>query len=257
MVYLILFMSALFVGIGFIITPSNAGTLLNGYNNLSEEERKYFNLQGFIAFNRRFHVIFGLSFLVIELILLALAMGDLAGMMLGIYPILAYLYYLRQNKKFYISDDSEISARVTKRWNTTLKVSAWILGLTLVFVLGLTWYGFKEDKLRIQEESNFQGIYITGMYSEKIAFSDLAKIELLDTLPRTTFKENGYALDQIKKGYFRAKGVGRVKLIIHDKTPPFLYLEKKNGKRIYYKARVGDTQALYDEVKSAWEAQQQ
>lgn len=256
MVFLILFLSALFVALGYIITPSNASTLLNGYNNLSEDERKYFDLNGFITYNRRFHLFLGLSLLVIELMLIYLDYGDVAGLMLGIYPILAYSYFLIQNKKFYLRDGSEMAENVTKRSLKTLKISAWIMGITLLFVLSLSWYGYKEDTLTLRNSSNFQGIYINGMYSEKIRFEDLASVKLVDTLPRTTLKENGFALANIKKGYFRAKGEGRVKLIIHDKTPPFLYLEKKNGKRIYYKAREKNSQALYQEILSAWDAQQ-
>lgn len=256
MVYLILFLSALFVGIGYIITPSNASTLLNGYNTMSEEERKYFDLNAFIAFNRRFHLFFGLSFLAIELTLIYFGYGDAAGLILGIYPILAYTYFIVQNKKFYLRDGSEMAENITKRSNKTLKIAAWIMGFTLALVLGLSWQGYKEDSLLIENDLYFKGIRIEGMYSEKIRFEDLAMVKLVDTLPRTTLKENGYALDNIKKGYFRAKGEGRVKLIIHDKTPPFLYLEKKNGKRIYYKAREKNSQALYQEILSAWDAQQ-
>ena len=62
MIYVILGLSLLFIGLGFLVTKENAKYLLAGYNTMSAEERKKVNLEKYIPFFRKFHIYLGISF---------------------------------------------------------------------------------------------------------------------------------------------------------------------------------------------------
>ena len=70
MIYVILLLSLVFIGLGFLITNNNASYLLSGYNRLSAEEQQKIDIKPFIQFFRNFHIFLGGSFLVLGLILL-------------------------------------------------------------------------------------------------------------------------------------------------------------------------------------------
>ena len=100
MIYVLIGMSLLFVAIGLIVTESNAKYLLTGYNTMSQQEREQVDIKSYIPTFRKFHLSLGISFLVIGLIV-HYAIGEHAGgIFLGVYPILAYLYFIWKSNKF-------------------------------------------------------------------------------------------------------------------------------------------------------------
>lgn len=294
MIFVILFLGFLFLGIGFLLTVHNASSLLAGYNTMSEAERRSFDLEGYVPFFRRFHRWLGLSFLSGALLLHYFGDVDAAGVFVGVYPILAYIYFLWASRRFYraggaaaggsesdASPDSGTTgqdsapagsdsasagsdsapAAISKTAST---IGIWVLVGTLILVVGLMIAGFKEDRLTIQAGSGVDSgpsgrelaLKFSGMYGETIPLSDIQSVTLLDTLPRITFRESGFALGRASKGYFRAAGPAgssgseRVKLILNTKTPPYLLITKTNGRKIYYTARSVSTAGQYAELKA-------
>lgn len=270
MVYVIIFLGLLFGGIGLILTESNARSLLTGYNTMSEEERRGFNIKGYVPFFRRFHLWLGLSFLVGGCGLYYLVDVDAAGIFLGVYPILAYIYFLWASKRF--SDPAATSSVPATRtsFGTGYKAGMWILVGSLIFVLGLMALGYQEDRLTVEPGgreinavgagSNFSqdgghasdraSLRISGMYGETISLSEIQSFALIDTLPKITFRENGFAMGRISKGYFRTADKERVKLILNTKTPPYILITKTNGRKIYYSARNASILEQYQHIKS-------
>lgn len=257
MIYVILFMGLLFLGIGRLLTVGNAGQLLAGYNTMSEEERRGFDLEGYIPFFRRFHWFLGLSFLAGGFGLYYLVDVDVAGIFLGVYPILAYIYFLWASRRFYRTAGEAGSAGSSGAIKSSI-VGIWVLVGSLVFVLGIMALGYQEDRLTVQTlsgnptSSEIQefSIRIGGMYGETIPLSDIQSIALLDTLPKITFRENGFALGRISKGYFRTADKERVKLILNARKPPYILITKTNGRKIYYSARSGSTLEQYQQLES-------
>lgn len=257
MIFVILFLGFLFLGIGFLLTVRNASSLLAGYNTMSEAERRSFDLEGYVPFFRRFHRWLGLSFLSGALLLHYFGDVDAAGVFVGVYPILAYIYFLWASRRFYrpvkvTNDFASGDSAPVATYKTTSTIGIWVLVGSLVLVIGLMIAGFKEDRLTIQAGS----LKFSGMYGETIPLSDIQSVTLLDTLPRITMRENGFALGRASKGYFRAaSGAGssgneRVKLILNTKTPPYLLIIKTNGRKIYYTARSASTAGQYEELKA-------
>jgi len=86
--------------IGFVVTEKNAKYLLAGYNTVSNEDRGKFDLKSFLHEFKKFHIPLGISLLTIGLILTLLISESVAAVFLGVYPVVAYLYFLwKSNKK--------------------------------------------------------------------------------------------------------------------------------------------------------------
>lgn len=142
MVYGLIIMALLFVAIGFIVTENNAKYLLSGYNTMSEEDRKKFDIKAYIPYFRKFHIFLGISFLVFGTILTYFIHENAGGIFMAVYPILAYIYFIWT------------SARYSKGQSANFnKTGVFILVGALVFVVGLLAFGFQEDKLIIHAET--------------------------------------------------------------------------------------------------------
>ncbi len=234
MIYLITGMSLLFAGIGLILNEKNAKYLLSGYNTMSEEERSAFDLTSFLAFFKKFHLFLGISFLVFGL-LLNYGISELAGgIFLGVYPLLAYIYFIRRSSKF--------QADKNTNWG---KAGLYILTGTLLFVLILFGSGFRENKLVvISGEINIQ-----GMYGEKLFQDDIESVTLTNELPEIISRTNGFSLGDINKGYFKTRGGESVKLILNSGEKPYILIVKKSGKKIYYSSKNGNDEEIFKSIK--------
>lgn len=127
MIYVIAGLSLMFFMIAFFITENNATYLLNGYNTMSEEERKTFDLKGFIQFYRNFHVVLAGSFFVLSLAISRLNNETWLGLFMAAYPVLAYMYMIRASNRFGGPERYH-------KWNHAGVV---ILGFILVMVVAL------------------------------------------------------------------------------------------------------------------------
>lgn len=58
MIIVSILLAFIFIGIGFLISEKNAKYLLSGYNTMSEEDKKNFNLTEYLKFFRKFHICF-------------------------------------------------------------------------------------------------------------------------------------------------------------------------------------------------------
>src|SRR5690554_5130250 len=238
MLYFIIGLGLLFIGIGFIITESNAKYLLAGYDTLSKEKQAQFDIKPLLAYFRKFHLFLGISCIVLGLILTYVFNEVVGGAFIVIYPCLAYIYFVITSTKYSEGLNS-------KRKNT---VAIFILVATLLFVVGLLGYGLKEHTISIAPDA----VEIHGTYGEVLLPSEIARIELVPELPKITFKSNGFALGKINKGYFKTEAGERVKLILNADNKPYLLIEKVDGKKIYYAAKSGSNTKLFEIIKNTF-----
>ena len=228
-------MSLLFFVVGFILTESNAKYLLSGYNTMSEEERKKVDISSFVPYFRKFHIFLGISFLIGGLIGNFLISEVAGGIFLGTYPILAYIYFIWNSRKF------------SRGLNTSSnKVGIIVLAATLILVLVLFGYGFKENQLLVNNDS----IEFTGPYGEKIANEDIQSIELVNILPKVSFKRNGFALGSINKGYFKTDDGVIIKLLLNSDSYPIILIGKKSGDKIYYSAKNISNDQIFNDIST-------
>lgn len=236
MMFTIIFLSLLFIGIAFLLTEKNARYLLSGYNTLPEKERNKVDIKSYIPFFRKFHLFLGLSLLVAGLILNQLS-PNAGGVFLALYPIAAYIFFIWKSREFFKG--------INSRWNA---IGALTLVVVLTGVGGLMITGFREDSLLLKQDA----LELEGPYGEILTLSEIERIKLVEELPEITFKANGFAMGNIRKGYFSTRNEGKVKLILNSRKAPFILIRKKSGEAIYYSSdEASENTGLYKEIKEA------
>ena len=91
--------SLLLIVTGLAVTQKSAKYLLAGYNTMSKEDRGKVDLKSYLHRFRRFHIYLGVSLLSIGAILTLFISENAAGIFLGVYPVLAYIYFLWSSSK--------------------------------------------------------------------------------------------------------------------------------------------------------------
>jgi len=234
MIYVIIGLGLLFFGLGFILTENNAKYLLSGYNTMSKEERKKFDLKGFIPFYKNFHIFLSISFIGLGLAFNAINVNA-AGIFLAVYPIVAYIYFIWKSNQFQNGKSKSKN-----------KLAIIVLAGTLVFVLGILGMGFKEDTLTVKNDS----LEISGTYGEKINFTDIESISITENLPKISMRTNGFSLGEIKKGYFKSTE-GKIKLVLNSDKTPYLKITKKEGFPIFFSGKNDSAEAILNKIQTS------
>jgi len=126
------------------------------------------------------------------------------------------------------------------RLNVIAALSVTIIAIAFVIVSALV-----ESKVKAEG----QQIRISGVYGESIKYDDIEKIDLINALPKTRWRSNGYSLGNTRIGYFKNENNETVKFFIHSSRPPYLLISKKSGQKIYINFKdSGKTSILYEEV---------
>lgn len=241
MIYVLISMGIFFVGLGFILTENNAKFILAGYNTMSQEEQAKVNISDYVVFFRKFHLYFGLSFLIFGFVLFFLELRNALGLFISFYPILGYIYFLSKSAKF------------TKNVNSgTNKIGIIIvLVLTLIFVAALFLYGFQESKLILNQDQ----IELTGIYGEKIDFKEVKSVELVEKLPVIVMKTNGFSTGDIRKGYFKTDDGVVVKILQQEAKSALILITKNNDELIYFNTKSDESKTLLDEINTVLKGQ--
>jgi len=234
MIYLIIFLSLLFLLVGLILTESNAKYLLSGYNTLTEEERSKIDITSYIRFFRTFHIYFSLSFLVLGLLIYYVIGESMSSLYIGVYPIIAYAIFIWNSSKFY----AHISSR-------GLKISLGLLLAALAFVLYIFSSGMTENKMIIGDTY----LEISGTYGEKIKMENIERISLVDALPEIFIKKNGFSAGSIKKGTFKTKERETIKLIVNAQSDKYLLILKRNGDKLYFSSKSESVERLLNQLR--------
>ena len=234
MIWTLLLTSTIFIIVGFVITENNAKYLLAGYNTMSEKDKKQVDIKTYIGFFRKFHLFLGVSNRILGLIFTYLIDKTIGGIFLVTYPILAYIYLAVGSLKYY--------KRTNSKQN---KIGVIILLITLVFVGGLLISGIKEDQLIVNTDS----IEFEGNYGEILTSNQITSIKLVNKLPNISLKTNGFAISDIKKGFFKTENGEVIKLILNANNKPFILFIKSDGKKIYYSAKKESSKKILIEIK--------
>ena len=190
MIFIVLGLGALFFSLGYLVTESNASMLLSGYNTMNSEEQKSFPLKEYLADFKRFHQWFGIGFTASGLLLYVLNEQWL-GYHLGVTPLLAYLYFFWQTRKYTLEQ--------SKNSRNQFWIGLAVLLFTLVFVVGMLFWSDRENTVVWTEKS----IEIEGPYGLDIPFDQIHSLELLDELPEINSRLHGYSTGSVVKGKFK------------------------------------------------------
>ena len=190
MIFIVLGLGALFFSLGYLVTESNASMLLSGYNTMNSEDQKSFPLKEYLVDFKRFHQWFGIGFTASGLLLYVLNEQWL-GYHLGVTPLLAYLYFFWQTRKYTLEQ--------SKNSRNQFWIGLAVLLFTLVFVVGMLFWSDRENTVVWTEKS----IEIEGPYGLDIPFDQIHSLELLDELPEINSRLHGYSTGSVVKGKFK------------------------------------------------------
>lgn len=237
MIYVVIGIGLLFIGIAYLITEKNAKYLLSGYNTMPKDQQEKVQLGPYLKFFRKFHVFLGISFIAIAALLHYVISPNGVSLFIGIYPILAYGYFIYGSRGYF---------KEVKSSSNQLKLGAIILVATLAFVSAIFYLGYREDDLVFKNDS----VALEGFYGEEIDFSKIKSVALVERLPAIRKRTNGFSSGTVHKGYFELKDGKRVKLLLNSENKPYLLFITKEGKNIYYASSKKSNEEIYGQLKN-------
>lgn len=102
-IYIVIaFISLLYLCIGYLINKKNSKYLLAGYNTMTDDERKKFDIDNFLKFFKYFFKLQSLLSILIYILFKLLINEKIALISYSIFLILCPLYMIIKSKKFYI-----------------------------------------------------------------------------------------------------------------------------------------------------------
>lgn len=120
-----------------------------------------------------------------------------------------------------------------KKSNTIIIASTVIFTLLIVVFLFLS----SQEPSVLIENNN---VKITGLYGESIPIDNIEEFSLSESIPSIIFRSNGLGLGKIKKGYFKAEGLGTVKLFLQNSKKPYIHLIDKTGNHYFINMKEPD-----------------
>jgi hypothetical protein len=232
----IIVLSVIFFGISFILNKNNAKYLLAGYNSMSEEEKNNFDLEAYLVFFRKFHLVLSISLLIVATVLHFFINSIWSSVFLVLYPICSYTFLIWKSNTYYnkINKNRKI---------ITFGGVAFMATITLIIVFDFS-KTLKDNQLIIHSNS----IEINGEYGMDIDKNNIKSIKLVSSYPKIISKSNGFTLGFVKKGMFKTNKNTEVKLLINSqKTPLILIITKDNGE-IYYSSKNKSNQEIFKEM---------
>lgn len=221
------------IGIGFLV--KFAPDLIAGYNTMPKDKKKNVDIEGLSTFMRNGLIIIGLSIIIGYYLFKWIGFTMIANSMILIVTLVGVTILVINAQRF---DQNK---------NKKTKLTYFILGLVILYVIGLITYGFIPSKTIYGNDT----IRFSGMYGFEISIGEIGNVELTDKLPTIKMRTNGFSFGAIKKGFFNLDKFGKSRLLIHSDIAPYLMLSKNNGDKIIinFKDKI-ETEKTYDKIKT-------
>jgi len=220
------------IGIGFLVksTPD----LIAGYNTMPKDKKKNVNIEGLSTFMRNGLITIGLSIIIGYYIFKWIGFTMIANSMIPIVTLVGVIILVINAQRF---DHNK---------NKKTKLTYFVLGLVILFVIGIITYGFIPSKTIFNNDT----IRFSGMYGFEINITEIKNVELTDKIPTINMRTNGFSFGTIKKGYFNLDKFGKSRLLVQSDIPLFLIISNSNGKKtiINYKD-IKETEQIYEKIK--------
>lgn len=97
----VIFVSILYYAIGYFINKENAKYLLSGYNTMSDEERKKFDIENYLVFFKAFFKKQSVYSLLVFPVFHLMFDDEKAILIWSLYITIAIIYLYIKSKKFY------------------------------------------------------------------------------------------------------------------------------------------------------------
>jgi hypothetical protein len=131
------------------------------------------------------------------------------------------------------------------------KMIVWgTVGLTVLVIVGVSFMLIRSEltspTLTITPEHTIEIDY--PMYSYEFNIADIEQITLVDQVPSGT-KTNGEATDQVARGHFRLKELGKTRLYIFKKNPPYIRIKLENAYIFFNEKDPHLTEQLFEQLQ--------
>lgn len=223
------------IGMGFLV--KSAPGMIAGYNTMPKDKKKNVDIEGLSTFMRNGLITIGLSIIIGYHLFEWIGFTMIANSIILIVTLVGVTILVINARKF---DHNENKYKKTK-------LTYFIHGLVILFVIGLIAYGFIPSKTIYGTDT----IRFSGMYGFEISNSEIDKVELSDTLPTIKIRTNGFSFGTIKKGFFNLDKFGKSRLLIHSDSAPYLILSISNGDKVIinFKDKI-ETEKTYNKIKT-------
>jgi hypothetical protein len=226
MLIVVIITSLLFMLISFSVTADNAKYLLSGYNMMSEEERKLFDLTGYLKFFKLFFRILGAGLFSGFVLLQYTAAAEVASIFFIFSTLLSLAGFVAGSTRF---DRSPVSRK-----------KAWINYAIAVFLLciaigtGVMMYsGTRQTEIVLRETE----LEFTGMYDMSVPYDKIDSISVVDAIPAIKMRSNGFALGRYLKGDFKTTNGETIRLYANTTHKKYLRI-KTRDKVIFWSGEI-------------------
>lgn len=112
-------------------------------------------------------------------------------------------------------------------------------------IVAMFFHSLQDNKIEISNNI----IKIKGDYGMEIKTNEIKTIQLVDKLPEISIRTNGFALQTIKKGYFKTANGEKIKLLINTDKQPIIYITTTDNQKIYYSSKNESNLIILNELK--------
>ncbi len=220
------------IGLGYFVRkwPDT----ISGYSTMSPRRKKYVDIKGLSRMLQRSFFVAGLATIGGYFIFRFAGLATLADIMLFL-PIFVssavaviraphYDHFPRKRRPFWT-------------W--------FIASLLVVGCILLLFYASRPTRVDISAT----GVSFSGEYGIELTVTEIARVELLESIPAGSSRVGGLALGNIRKGYFVMGSWGRCLLLLESAHGPYIVITQSDGKRIIYNSRdTSATRNTYDRL---------
>lgn len=163
-------------------------------------------------------------------------------------------YYNPQDKNLIIND----RVGMNSSFNLAKRSGQVMMALLVALLVGMPLMGvwiMQEESARaelILEDGELVGKHLYSSY--EIPLEEIQEAQLLEELPKDLSKVVGTSMDSVKKGTFKSRELGRMKLCLDPRESPYLLLTLEDGSLyLLGSSRKEETLESYEEVQGTLE----
>lgn len=232
-----LFVIILFFILGWTIRFKGQYMLISGFNNRSEEEQKILIENGYPQKTGNL------------LIMTAVGMLILFPLVFTSFPYIIEVQYGFMTLFLLVGFIYVSKYEIPEKRKKSYWFASIFTLLVIGFISGLFYLGYQLNELVVKEQT----FEITGLYGDEWKVEDIEKIELLNEMPNVSYKENGFGMSNLSKGYFSVETYGSSLLFIRN-GGPYLLIEMKDGIIFINGENSEQTKSWYEQMNDLLES---
>lgn len=226
--------AALLIVVGVLVKYGKCYFLISGYNTMSPEKKKNVDVEGLGRFLA--HRVFIMAGLIV--------LGGVSGILGYLWgPVITFIGIMVVCCITLIGAQKFDGNTRTPEGKTKPSVYLIVGFIILIFaaIVGMTIMAARESHVDIDGDV----IRISGIYGAEIPLREIEAVRLTEEIPVIKRKTHGFDFGPILKGYFSIEGIGRVKLILRQDAPPFVWIRYRDEWIIVNYKEPSRTRRLY------------